>query len=43
MRTLGQQTKRGERRARAVALVIAVALAVGYLSVPFAVLTGLVR
>jgi succinate dehydrogenase / fumarate reductase cytochrome b subunit len=43
VRTLGQQTKRGERRARAVALVIAVVLCVGYLAVPFAVLTGLVR
>jgi succinate dehydrogenase / fumarate reductase, cytochrome b subunit len=42
VRTLGQQTPRGERRARAVALVIAVLLCAGYLSVPFAVLTGLV-
>ena len=41
-RSLGQQTPRGERRARAAALVLAVALCVGYLVVPFAVLTGLV-
>lgn len=43
LRSLGQQTPRGERRARAVALVFAVALCAGYLVVPFAVLTGLVR
>ncbi|WP_307803949.1 succinate dehydrogenase cytochrome b subunit [Micromonospora echinofusca] len=42
LRSLGQQTPRGERRARAVALVLAVALCAGYLAVPFAVLTGLV-
>ncbi len=42
IRTLGQQTKKGERVARAVALVLSVVLVVGYLSVPFAVLTGLV-
>lgn len=42
LRTLGQKTKRGERRARAIALVFSVALCAGYLSVPFAVLTGLV-
>jgi succinate dehydrogenase / fumarate reductase cytochrome b subunit len=42
LRTLGQQTKRGERRNRAIALVVAVVLCAGYLSVPFAVLTGLV-
>ncbi len=41
-RTLGQQTARGEVIARAVALVMAVVLVVGYLSVPFAVLVGLV-
>ena len=41
-RTLGQQTARGERIARATALVLSVVLVVGYLSVPFAVLTGLV-
>jgi succinate dehydrogenase / fumarate reductase cytochrome b subunit len=43
LRTLGQQTQRGERIARAAALVLAVVLVVGYLSVPFAVLTGLVQ
>lgn len=42
LRSLGQQTPRGERRARTAALVLAVALTVGYLVVPFAVLTGLV-
>ncbi|SDY37280.1 succinate dehydrogenase / fumarate reductase cytochrome b subunit [Micromonospora pattaloongensis] len=42
LRTLGQQTKHGERRARAFALGFAVVLCAGYLSVPFAVLTGLV-
>jgi succinate dehydrogenase / fumarate reductase cytochrome b subunit len=42
LRSLGQQTPRGERRARAIALVAAVLLCVGYLVVPFAVLTGLV-
>lgn len=43
LRSLGQQTPAGERRARTVALVFAVALTAGYLVVPFAVLTGLVR
>ncbi|MFC7549353.1 succinate dehydrogenase cytochrome b subunit [Plantactinospora sp. GCM10030261] len=42
LRSLGQQRPRGERTARAVALVFAVALSAGYLVVPFAVLTGLV-
>jgi succinate dehydrogenase / fumarate reductase cytochrome b subunit len=42
VRTLGQQTARGERIARVSALVLAVVLVVGYLSVPLAVLTGLV-
>jgi succinate dehydrogenase / fumarate reductase cytochrome b subunit len=42
VRTLGQQTAAGERIARTVALVLAVVLVAGYLSVPFAVLTGLV-
>ncbi len=42
-RTLGQQTARGERIAKVVALVLSVVLVVGYLSVPFAVLTGLVK
>ncbi|MET8909679.1 succinate dehydrogenase cytochrome b subunit [Micromonospora sp. NPDC004551] len=41
-RSLGQQTPKGERRARSAALVFAVALCAGYLVVPFAVLTGLV-
>jgi succinate dehydrogenase / fumarate reductase cytochrome b subunit len=43
LRTLGQQSPRGERRARAVALGLAVVLVAGYLSVPIAVLTGLVQ
>lgn len=43
LRTLGQQSKQWQRRSRAFALVIAVLLCAGYLSVPFAVLTGLVR
>lgn len=42
-RTLGQRSARGERRVRALAAGIAIALCAGYLSVPFAVLTGLVR
>lgn len=42
VRTLGQQTRAGEVRAKAVALVLSVVLVVGYLSVPFAVLFGLV-
>ena len=42
VRTLGQQTARGERIARMTALVLSLVLVVGYLSVPFAVLTGLV-
>jgi succinate dehydrogenase / fumarate reductase cytochrome b subunit len=41
-RSLGQQTPKGERRARVAALVFAVGLTAGYLVVPFAVLTGLV-
>jgi succinate dehydrogenase / fumarate reductase cytochrome b subunit len=41
-RTLGQQSARGERIAKAVALILSIVLVVGYLSVPFAVLTGLV-
>ena len=43
VRTLGQQTARGERIARATALVLSLILVVGYLSVPFAVLTGIVK
>ncbi|MFI6759923.1 succinate dehydrogenase cytochrome b subunit [Micromonospora sp. NPDC050417] len=39
-RSLGQQSPRGERRARATALVFAVVLCGGYLLVPFAVLAG---
>ncbi|MFV2100771.1 succinate dehydrogenase cytochrome b subunit [Micromonospora sp. LOL_024] len=42
LRSLGQQTPRGEQRARAAALALAVVLCAGYLVVPFAVLTGLV-
>ncbi|WUJ12566.1 succinate dehydrogenase cytochrome b subunit [Actinoplanes sp. NBC_00393] len=42
-RTLGQQTKKNQRRAQAIALVLAVVLVAMYLSVPFAVLTGLVE
>jgi succinate dehydrogenase / fumarate reductase, cytochrome b subunit len=42
VRTLGQQTARGERLARVSALGLSLILVVGYLSVPFAVLTGLV-
>ncbi|MDG4786407.1 succinate dehydrogenase cytochrome b subunit [Micromonospora sp. WMMD1102] len=42
-RSLGQQTPRGESRARALSLGFAVALCAGYLVVPFAVLAGLVR
>jgi succinate dehydrogenase / fumarate reductase, cytochrome b subunit len=42
VRSLGQQTARGERLARTTALVLSLVLVVGYLSVPFAVLTGLV-
>ncbi|MFC4016784.1 succinate dehydrogenase cytochrome b subunit [Micromonospora sp. GCM10011542] len=41
-RSLGQQTPKGERRARTAALVLAVTISVGYLAIPFAVLTGLV-
>ncbi|MEV6630702.1 succinate dehydrogenase cytochrome b subunit [Actinoplanes sp. NPDC051470] len=43
VRTLGQRSARGERRARQVALVLSLILVIGYLSVPFAVLTGLVK
>ena len=42
VRTLGQQTRKGEIRAKAIALVLSLVLVVGYLSVPFAVLVGLV-
>jgi succinate dehydrogenase / fumarate reductase cytochrome b subunit len=43
VRTLGQQTPRGERIARVTALVLSLILVAGYLSVPFAVLTGVVK
>ncbi|MEV6844471.1 succinate dehydrogenase cytochrome b subunit [Actinoplanes sp. NPDC051411] len=43
VRTLGQQSPRGERIARATALVLSLVLVIGYLSVPFAVLTGIVK
>ena len=42
VRTMGQQTAKGQRRARAIALVLSVVLVAMYLSVPFAVMTGLV-
>jgi succinate dehydrogenase / fumarate reductase cytochrome b subunit len=42
MRTLGQRNERGEQRAKALALVLSVAVVVGFLSVPFAVTTKLV-
>jgi succinate dehydrogenase / fumarate reductase cytochrome b subunit len=42
-RTLGQRTARGERVARLAALILSIALVAGYLSVPFAVITGLVN
>jgi succinate dehydrogenase / fumarate reductase cytochrome b subunit len=42
VRTLGQRTARGEAIARAGALLLSVVLVAGYLSVPFAVLIGLV-
>jgi succinate dehydrogenase / fumarate reductase, cytochrome b subunit len=42
VRTLGQRSARGERRARQAALALSLILVIGYLSVPFAVLTGLV-
>lgn len=42
VRTLGQRTAAGERRARLAALAVSVGLCAGYLSVPFAVTVGLV-
>ena len=42
LRTLGQRSATGERRARQAALALSLLLVIGYLSVPFAVLTGLV-
>jgi succinate dehydrogenase / fumarate reductase cytochrome b subunit len=41
-RTLGQRSPRGEQLVRKAALILSVVLVAGYLSVPFAVLTGLV-
>ncbi|GAA0567267.1 succinate dehydrogenase cytochrome b subunit [Paractinoplanes ferrugineus] len=41
-RTLGQQTARGQRIGQGIALLLSLVLVVGYLAVPFAVLTGLV-
>jgi succinate dehydrogenase / fumarate reductase cytochrome b subunit len=40
---LGQHTARGERRARSAATVLSVVLVAGLLSVPFAVLIGVVK
>jgi succinate dehydrogenase / fumarate reductase cytochrome b subunit len=40
LRTLGQRSADGERRARRAALGLSLVLVIGYLSVPFAVLTG---
>jgi succinate dehydrogenase / fumarate reductase cytochrome b subunit len=42
VRTMGQQTTKGERRAKAIALTLSVILVAMYLSVPIAVTTGLV-
>jgi succinate dehydrogenase / fumarate reductase cytochrome b subunit len=42
-RTLGQRTARGERAWKTTAAALSVVLVVGYLSVPFAVMTGLVN
>ncbi|WP_275407856.1 succinate dehydrogenase cytochrome b subunit [Actinoplanes regularis] len=41
-RTLGQQTEKGQKRAKTAALLLSAVLVVGYLSVPVAVLAGLV-
>ncbi len=41
-RTLGQQTEKGQRRAKTIAAVLSAVLVVGYLSVPFSVMVGLV-
>ncbi len=43
LRTLGQQSPRGERRARTIALALSLVLVVGYLSVPFAVTIGAIK
>jgi succinate dehydrogenase / fumarate reductase cytochrome b subunit len=42
LRSLGQRSAAGERRARAVSLAAAAGLCAGFLAVPFAVLTGLI-
>jgi succinate dehydrogenase / fumarate reductase cytochrome b subunit len=42
-RTLGQRSPGGERVARVTALALSVVLVAGFLSVPFAVITGLVN
>jgi succinate dehydrogenase / fumarate reductase, cytochrome b subunit len=42
LRSLGQHTAHGERRARLVALATALFLCAGFLAVPFSVLTGLI-
>jgi succinate dehydrogenase / fumarate reductase, cytochrome b subunit len=42
LRSLGQHSASGERRARAAALAVATTVTAGFLAVPFAVLTGLV-
>jgi succinate dehydrogenase / fumarate reductase cytochrome b subunit len=41
-RTLGQRSPGGERILKITSLVLSIVLVVGYLSVPFAVMTGLV-
>ncbi|MBB6036741.1 succinate dehydrogenase cytochrome b subunit [Phytomonospora endophytica] len=43
LRTLGQHTQSGERRARFFALAVAVVIAAGFLSVPIAVTTGVIQ
>jgi succinate dehydrogenase / fumarate reductase cytochrome b subunit len=43
LRSLGQRTARGERRAKTAALAAATLVCAGYLAVPLAVLTGLIR
>ncbi|WP_246278687.1 succinate dehydrogenase cytochrome b subunit [Phytohabitans rumicis] len=43
LRTLGQRTAAGERRARAVAFGFSVALCAGFLAVPLAVTVGVVK
>jgi succinate dehydrogenase / fumarate reductase cytochrome b subunit len=42
-RTLGQQSARGEKSIKTAALALSLILVIGYLSVPFAVLTGIVK